>query len=244
LHELQVPEVLHAGAWGEQEILVLSVLPAWQRQAPFDVARLARAMREVAAVGGVREEALVASAYWAGLGQRVDGLAGRPEVADVVRTACGRLGGRWPDLPLRFGAWHGDWSAWNMAFRPGRLLVWDWERFTRPAPLGFDALHYHYQGLAARGQLEPRAAVHALLDAAADVLRPWAIDTERAQVVALLYLVDIATRYAADGQDEAGARLGDLWTRLAAVLDDRLLPRSGPVSGHGRIAARPGRTWP
>ncbi|MFL6128113.1 MAG: hypothetical protein ACJ73E_03500 [Mycobacteriales bacterium] len=231
LRDVQVPEVLHAGAWGEQEILVQSVLPTWRRPAPYDPGRLARAMREIASVGGIRTEELAGSGYWTGLAGRVDGLAGRPEAADVLRTACARVAGRWSGLRLPFGAWHGDWSGWNMAFRPDRLLVWDWERFTRPVPVGFDAVHHRFQGLAAAGRLQPGAAVDATLAAAADILRPWAFDAERAQAVALLYLLDIATRYAADGQDETGARLGDLWTRLPAVLDDRLSRSTGGRSG-------------
>ena len=46
---------------------------------------------------------------------------------------------------LAFGAWHGDWTPWNMASTAGGLLVWDWERFATGVPVGFDALHYWLQ---------------------------------------------------------------------------------------------------
>jgi hypothetical protein len=43
-----------------------------------------------------------------------------------------------------------------------------------------------------------------------------------AEITALLYLVDLAARYLADRQAEAGARLGVLGTWLLPVLIDRV----------------------
>lgn len=43
---------------------------------------------------------------------------------------------------LPVGAWHGDWTPWNMGWRGGRLQLWDWERFETGVPLGMDRVHY------------------------------------------------------------------------------------------------------
>ena len=55
------------------------------------------------------------------------------------------LDGSAGDVGLTFGAWHGDWAPWKMRPLAGRLLVWDWERFTIGGPLGYDALHFDLQ---------------------------------------------------------------------------------------------------
>ena len=47
-----------------------------------------------------------------------------------------------PNGPLPLGAWHGDWTPWNMSRRRGRLQLWDWERFETGVPLGLDRCHY------------------------------------------------------------------------------------------------------
>ena len=149
---LAVPRVLHYGSWQDLTVMVLSPLPVWQRRTRLSPGRLALAMREVAAVAGISHEPLAASGYWATLGRRLaaaDDTGTRRAVAD----ALGRIGSRAGAAVLPFGAWHGDWTPWNMASTRGGLLVWDWERFTVGVPLGFDALHHWLQA-----QVDTRAA--------------------------------------------------------------------------------------
>jgi hypothetical protein len=57
-----------------------------------------------------------------------------------------------------------------------------------------------------------------LLDEAADRLRPLAVAPRPAVVTCLLYGADLAARYLADRQLEAGARLGDVGTWLLPAL--------------------------
>ena len=63
--------------------------------------------------------------------------------------------------PVDFGSWHGDWAPWNMGYRDDIVQLWDWERFSSPVPIGFDAIHFAAQHVrhdrtghrAARGRL-------------------------------------------------------------------------------------------
>src|SRR5205823_2021204 len=81
---------------------------------------------------------------------------------------------------LTFGAWHGDWSPWNMASTTGGLLVWDWERFGSGVPRGFDALHYWLQSEVGPQHRDPLAAATDCLEHAAALLAPFGIDSARA----------------------------------------------------------------
>ncbi len=95
-----------------------------------------------------------------------------------------------------------------MASTDRGLLVWDWERFTRDVPVGFDALHYWLQAEVVPGRGEPRAAASGCIDRAPELLAPFGGGPAEARLTAILYLADLATRYLADRQGAAGAKLG------------------------------------
>jgi hypothetical protein len=199
LTHLTPPRALSGGSWRGLEILVQSPLPVRQPRRP-SAARLAAATAEVAGVGGITVQPLDGP-YLAGLRERVaalpagdirDGLAG---ALDALRPA---------GTELRIGSWHGDWTPWNTAVVADTVLAWDWERFAGGVPIGFDALHY---------DLQPRALGHvdAAGAAAADSVRrapallaPVGVPADSAAVVAVLYLVEILTRYVSDGQTRWG----------------------------------------
>ena len=109
-----------------------------------------------------------------------------------------------------------------MASLDDTLLVWDWERFTPGVPIGLDALHHDLQRRL-MAQPDARAAVEQTLDAAARLLLPFGVvDPAATTGTALLYLVDLAARYLADRQAEAGARLGVLGRWLLPAILDRV----------------------
>jgi predicted methyltransferase MtxX (methanogen marker protein 4) len=66
------------------------------------------------------------------------------------------------------------------------------------------------------------AAVEATVRRAGELLTPFGVDPGARELTALLYLVDLATRYLTDRQAEAGARLGVLGTWLLPVLIRRV----------------------
>ncbi|GAA1792051.1 hypothetical protein GCM10009682_12580 [Luedemannella flava] len=225
LADVTVPEVRHAGRWHGHEVLVQSALPVWDPRAAWSADRLAGAMLSVATGAGVSGGDLAGSRYWAALRARLAPLDAQPDGA-TLRRAAHDLIDRVGATRLAYGQWHGDWAPWNMATLPDTLLLWDWERCAVDVPLGFDALHYALQrDLQAAGFAVARAggAVHHCVDAAATTLRPFGVASpDAARVTALLYLVDLAARYLADRQAEAGARLGALGTWLLPTLIRRV----------------------
>jgi hypothetical protein len=226
LRQLRVPQVLHAGQWLDHEVLVTSPLPVWLPRTTFSEPRLASAMREVATCFGVRRATLGDSMYWQRLIGRLNALSEDPE-GPALMQAAERVAAKAGRVPLSFGSWHGDWAPWNMAMVADTILVWDWERFATGVPVGFDALHYALQraiAAAPRGSAGAAgAAVEALLSQAVDLLLPLGVvGADAAEVIALLYLMDLAARYLADRQADASGRLGVLGTWLLPVLVDRV----------------------
>ena len=139
----------------------------------------------------------------------------------MLAAAVDRLVERRGDTVLEFGAWHGDWAPWNMAALADAVLVWDWERFTPGVPFGFDAVHHELHARLERGE-DAAVAVDATLNRAPVLLEPFGVTGDAAEVTALLHLVDLAVRYLADQQAEAGARLGFLGSWLLPVLVTRV----------------------
>jgi hypothetical protein len=220
LHHLQLstvdtPRVLHAGRWRGNQVLVQEALPAWRRRFPGR-ARLVEAMREVAGCLGIEYAPLASSRYVKALDERLSTVD-----SPVLGAALAALTGRRGDTVLGFGSWHGDWAPWNMAVLADRILVWDWERFSADVPVGFDAVHHALQLRLERGA-KAQDAVDETIARAPELLAPFGVPVDAAGVTALLYLVDLATRYLADRQAEAGARLGVLGSWLLPVLIRRV----------------------
>lgn len=207
LRELRVPQVLGHERWNGLQILVLSALPVWQKRRPLAPGQLDRAMAEVAGLAGVTRFPFAASEYWALLTSRLEAAGDGPEPA-ALASALGELAGLAGAAELGFGSWHGDWTPWNMACTAGGLLLWDWERFTWPAPVGFDALHYWLQAEVTGTRRDPAQAAAACVQRAPLLLDPFGVAGRQARLTALLYLADLSVRYVADRQEQAGARLG------------------------------------
>ena len=220
LTKLTVPRVLHAGQWRGLQVLVQSALPVWLPRAPLTQRRLTAAMLDIAGCCGYTQGTLHAGAYWHELRGRLAAVADRPEGGGLA-SAAELLVKHAGEITFRYGAWHGDWAPWNMANLADALLVWDWERFATGVPLGFDAMHHELQKrIQSTG--DARQAVEVTVRRAGELLAPFGVPAAGREVTALLYLVDLATRYLTDRQAEAGARLGVLGTWLLPVLIRRV----------------------
>jgi hypothetical protein len=263
LRHVTVPRVLHSGQWNGHQVLVQSVLPIWRPRTALPARRLAEAMLEVASCCGISQGWLATSPYWAELSDRLNTLAEqanapdepahhtpeheqnfdwhrareRSQEAGQLRAAARSLASRVGDLPLRYGAWHGDWAPWNMAGLSDTVLLWDWERFSSGVPVGFDAIHYELQRRI-QTSTDATAAVEATVARAETLLAPFDVAPEAREVTALLYLVDLAARYLADRQAEAGARLGVLGSWLLPVLIARVSALSEAQPRESRREAR------
>jgi hypothetical protein len=201
---LRVPRALHLGEWNGIELLVQSAL----RTPPYLTHRRS-------SVPHAAMRALV-SAFDAGRGPALDSPAWRrivtapAEVTDPARaalfaaavtSAADRLEG----VVLAQGAWHGDWTPWNMAWVRDEVRIWDWERFAEGVPVGFDALHY---ALAARARRRPwDEALSTTLRDASRLVAPLGVPAAEGGAVALLYLLDLCRRYLTAAAPEVGRPL-------------------------------------
>lgn len=189
LTHVQVPAVLDHGRWRDMPVLVTTPLPLRPSPDPDDPVLLA-ATHEISTVAGAEIDG-----YLAALRRRTDALGAKADqwldMLDEVASAR--------DLSaVQLGAWHGDFTEWNCARNGDRLMVWDWERFAEPAPVGFDRLHFLLnRQVRARRDLFRSAAADLLADAPA-LLRAWSLDAEVARTVVMLYLLDISLRYLTD----------------------------------------------
>jgi hypothetical protein len=141
-HVFELPRVLAHPEWSGMPTLVMSALP---------VPALAR--REPATAIPVDQMTLLARAFdegrrplpelpsWQRLLARREGIRD-DELRTAFVAATDRLTELAASTPLAVGAWHGDWTAWNMSWHRGRLQLWDWERFETGVPVGMDRCHY------------------------------------------------------------------------------------------------------
>lgn len=182
-------------------------------------AQLHDVFNEIGRSGGVSSALLSESDYVAGLRTQVHQRPDEP-LGTLGEAVLARLTAA--DQRLDFGAWHGDLSPWNMAAAGDRVLVWDWERFADAVPLGYDALHYTFLPRLKDASAGTSGAGVDLLDRAPTLLAGVGIAPDRAESVAMLYLIDLALRFAADGQAGIGIRGGDWEEWLIPALQHYL----------------------
>ncbi len=207
---LRVPEVLHHGDWRGLTLLVLTPLPTGalslrsRRGAPVE------AMREL--TGEPRRVPLAESTFWKRfLDVPLEDPAQEKRFAGVVA----RVGAAYGGDEVGFGAWHGDWTPWNMAWHGGRVQLWDWERFDDDVPAGLDLLHYRLQ--TGGGYTTWPGA---------EILAPLGQRGREAAVTVELYLLELARRYLTASQGP----LGEPLRPQAASLLDLLHSTSGRPS--------------
>lgn len=215
---LRVPRVLRYGVWHGMPVMVLDALPTHDRRQPLADGHLARAMAQVASLADTGEASLAESGWWAGLEPRLQ-QARKTRALDSLLSTLRWLERKAGDATLRFGAWHGDWTPWNMAPTVSGLLLWDWERFGTGVPVGFDALHHALQSGLNADRCDPLMAARDTLARAPELLAPLGVGAEAARLTAPLYFAELAVRHLADDQEAAGARLGSVDRWLIPALN-------------------------
>jgi len=193
---VQVPSLVHHGRWHGHALTLLSALDASQARRTDDAPHLGAAA-EIAAVAGLRSRPL--EDVLTRLRVRVAAIPPGPGSARlrVVLDRLGRTGEAGLTLPV--GAWHGDWTPWNMrrSATGDRLQVWDWERFDTDVAYGLDAVHHRAQ-LLWRDRVPAAACASALEDAGRAMPAPSGHRPVEAALLRRLYLVEIAARYLSD----------------------------------------------
>lgn len=211
---IRIPTLVHAGEWQDSEVLVTTPLPMREADHAVDPDLAERALVTLSRASGTTRARPGSSPWLLDLRKRTEALAHEAIRAALLST-IEHLAADQEDW--EFGCWHGDCTRWNMASLDGEVLFWDWERFTGPVPLGWDALHF-----ALRETFEstgPTVAVaRELLDRSPALLAPFGVGRELAPRVTQAYLVELALRYTADGQRDAGGRTARVEEWLLPVL--------------------------
>jgi hypothetical protein len=199
------PALVAAGPWGDLELIAQTALPNADR--PDAVAVFDPPMAVIAEIAGLwgRSTARLAdSPYWAGVRERLEAQAG----SELLRRAVELVERRHGAEEIAFGAWHGDFTPWNMARLPGdrgapgggeRTYVWDWER-AAPAPAGLDLLHFLFQTVCRFERRPPAEAVERCSERTPGLLAGLDIPGGSEPVLWLLYRLELLFRY-----DEAGS---------------------------------------
>lgn len=205
------PELVATGEWRGLPYLVIKPLPADITTLPEDAPPSSGAR---AVAGELRRLAVLDSAWWIQLVERHRALTGS-ELTEVGTLALQSLRERLVGREWDFGAWHGDWTWWNVGQSGGVLHVWDWEHCADSAPFGFDDLHWSISyDVQVRG-----------LDLAHAITRARAVaPTFQGEASALLlaYLTELAVRSA-----EVSAARGGEPLELHSGLREALTAEAG-----------------
>jgi hypothetical protein len=223
----RVPRVLHHGQWRGLEVLVLAPLRPtagrWRRRTvPIS------AMHELAGHLDTTESTLAASPVWSRANGTPDALRD-PERARTFVRILGAAESRYGETKLVFGAWHGDWTPWNMAWNGDHVLLWDFERFATGVPFGYDLAHYRLQSVL-RDAGEEGAERHVRRQLATEPARRVPADDillsgNDPEAVWIAYLVELARRYTLASEPAEGTPLRARTTWLLDLLDNLLRRR-------------------
>jgi hypothetical protein len=231
---LQTPELIHHQRWRGLEVLVMSAL-THPVAAEADFERLPlEAMHELSILGGTQTSALASSGYVERLQGRlvdVEDRSGALRLSALLDRVLEQHG----DDVIEFGSWHGDWAAWNMAWVGGRVQLWDWERFERHVPLGFDVLHYRMQSVRHQ-HADGHDGAAGVFAAAPDLLEQVGVPAHLAAATIVLYLAEICARYMVAAQGDVGAPLRPRATWMLGLLETQLERQDAPANQKGRPA--------
>lgn len=192
---LTTPKVASWRRWATGSYLLAEPLPGglqpWSGSPDVAAAQL-RAVAESA--GPLGRSEVGSSPYVTGLRHRLAGAATDvPAEAEALLRWLDRVLATHGGVEIELGRWHGDWVPWNVARRGERRYAWDWEYSATSVPLGFDVVHWHFQGALA----DPAATLVSAAPAARAALPDLArleIPPAARPVVESLYLLEILTR--------------------------------------------------
>jgi hypothetical protein len=208
LRTVQVPRLISASTWNDLELTVAAPLPEDVRRYSARVPPSVGTTEEIASLTDCRPEPLWGSTYADDLRRRVRAQGPTPRTPDILEQL--RHGSH--EATMRIGAWHGDWSPWNLATRGAELFAWDWEHSGDRVPLGFDVIHFHFQTGFILDRLELGTAVRRAAERSRPALRALGVPDGLTRTLILLYLLEISLR-------------ADELVRLGGVPNIRLYPR-------------------
>jgi len=215
---LGVPALREHGTWRDLELIVTAPMPARVRRPARSGVPDASLIREIGAISVPSAGPMAASSWWAELRARIQSGVADPATRTRLDTAADRLESAHGELRLEFGRWHGDLVPWNLARIGSQLYAWDWESSAPYAPLGFDALHFHFQiAFVARRRPVAEAAATALRSAS-PVLAALDVPAEAHSFLGVLHLLELAVRHE-EARSSSGAADDRFYPAVLAVID-------------------------
>jgi hypothetical protein len=190
------PRIIGESQWRDHTVLVTAAMPR-------ELRRLATrppsvdVTREVAGVRGLIESRYSDSAIRGRLRERLErtrSVDPLPAVGAAVLDLLNVLDGS-GGVDVVAGAWHGDWSPWNLALHRGRVWAWDWEYSRGDVALGLDIPHFHLQVAFIARRRGFAASLSAAHDAAAADLSELGWDERGRALVRGLHVAEVALRY-------------------------------------------------
>jgi hypothetical protein len=193
----RVPQVVEHGRVNGMELLVTAPIPSqrafYSRRSlhlPIDAAK------EISSLVERPTEALAQSSYWSDLKGRIGALThsgGAPvrALGDGVERLESNYGAR----EITFGAWHGDFTPWNMTHSRGTLSIWDWERSGGLVPVGLDAARFDLDVRLKIKRERPRDAVHGSVMSLGPALESMGAAAGTATLVTTLHALEMVLRF-------------------------------------------------
>jgi hypothetical protein len=232
-----VPELLGLFDWHGLCLLVTAPLPDQVRGTGMnDPLPEVSVLREVSRLSDPVAGPVAASAWWRGLCSRIRQNVTDPSSRVVLERMVSQLEASHGGVQLDFGFCHGDFVPWNLATLGRRLYVWDWENSAPDAPLGFDAVHYHFQvNFVGRG-LPLGEAVALAAQSARPALVELGVPPAHCGLLAALHLAELFVRHE-QARGTAGVTDLRFYPAVAGVLEELLagIGQTAPGGG-GRMA--------
>jgi hypothetical protein len=208
------PRKLHFGTWSGMPVLLISPLRVSVLQRPLRFVRVPVSEMSMLSQAFCEDSVpLVEAPFWERLAAPIAGLS-LSDRRDRLTALRAGLASAAEGRSFRLGAWHGDWTPWNMAWTRGRLQLWDWERFEDGVLEGFDHSHFVVNTVTRRLGFEVPAIRSAL--AAEEESMTTYLEAGTTRLVQTSYLLALATRYARSAEGPTGALIAG---RADVVLD-------------------------
>jgi hypothetical protein len=219
--KLGVPKLLGLSSWHGLDLLMTAPMPRQVRRLRAASPLPAASLLEISRLSRSYTEPLATSAWWRGVRSRIESKVTDVSARTVLEDLAPQLELSYGRVPLDFGFCHGDLVPWNLARLGERLYAWDWESSAPDTPLGFDAVHFHFQS-AFVGQGLPVGEAASLASRAAwPTLRELGVPTANCGLVATLHLLELFLRHE-EARTAAGDADGRFYPAVAEVLDQRL----------------------
>ena len=234
---IDVPRPLYHGHWNGMGLLVITPMDLADGQQPtLDHPPSVEAMREVADTGLSSTAPLGQTPYWSQTRHRIDVLRTALPGSQVCRIASDLFEGLTScasEVVLDLGGWHGDWLPWNLAWRDGRLLTWDWEYWSDCVPFGFDMLHFYAGTLFFRDGMDAGQALRVARARGGAVLEQAGFAPGVVDVVYALYVLEFLLRRLDIAVHGGGIDDARVFPSLLPVAFEALAQASSAVAAGG-----------